>query len=1111
MGDVPRWLRELGLHEYATLFDEHKIDFEVLEELNESDLKDLDIPLGHRKKLLKAIASLGASDGAPDLEDGVLAGAQAGVLSEAERRQVTIMFCDLVGSTELSGRLDPEDLRALMADYQNACRKAIARYEGFVARYMGDGVLAYFGYPKSHEDDAERAVLAGLALFDFILALNEAAGEDRHSKLAVRIGIATGLVVVGDLIGEGASQESPVIGETPNIAARLQNLAEPDTIVIAQSTHQLIGQSFEYRALGEKSLKGVGKPVHAWEVIGERSVESRFEAARNTGLTPLVGREEEIGLLVGRWKRAKEGDGQVVLVSGEAGIGKSRLTEEIRRSIAADPHIRVGYQCLAHYQNSAFHPVIAQLERAAGISHRHSAMEKLDLLESLLRRSEELDIGDVSLIADLLSVPSGDRYPDAPSEPEQRKAKTLSALIRQLELLTAGNPVLWVFEDVHWIDPSTLELLERLVERVNDLPVLIIATCRPDFGASWAGQPHTSLLALSRMDRRQSRAIVDQFVEPNELPESVLADIIAKTDGVPLFIEEFTRVLLESSNNISNDKSETGQQSYASVGVPATLQDSLMARLDRLAVGKPIAQVAAALGREFSHELIATVCEQESSEIEVALDELTDLGLVRRRGFGEQASYVFKHALVQDVAYQSLLRSARQTLHCRIACVLTDQFPDTARLQPEIVARHFSEGGQPNQAMTYWQQAGERAFTRAAHAEAIGHYSQALGLLDSIDEAEQRATAEIALNLGLAASMRVVDRLDEALQALGRAEAAAQAFDRPAELAEVHYLKGNIYFPLGQLEECLQSHELSRDFARRVGLLEKEARALGGMGDAYYQRGRLITAGEHYSSCIGLCQNHGFEQIEVAYLPMRGITRMYELRFREGIEDARSASAHAREIHNLRAEIISLQVISYLLSDMDEFDEAEKSSQRAIELCRRLGSGNLGASAQAHYGKLLGQLGRRQEATRILREAYASSKESGLNFLGPSILGYLAVTTDDPEERSQALREGERLLLEKSVSHNYLRFYRFAMDASLETGNWSETERYASAMETYAHAEPLPWADLLVERGRALAAYGRGDRSATTVETLTRVREHARSHNFTSAIHALDAALSEKL
>jgi predicted ATPase/class 3 adenylate cyclase len=1097
MRDVSSWLRELGLGEYASLFDEHKIDFEVLPELGESDLKDLDIPLGHRKKLLKAIAALRPM------------AAQAESSSEAERRQVTIMFCDLVGSTELSGRLDPEDLRALIAAYQDACRAAIARYDGFVARYMGDGVLAYFGYPKSHEDDAEQAILASLALVQSMRELNDGMRADANTKLAVRVGIATGLVVVGDLIGEGASRESPVIGETPNIAARLQSLARPDSIVIAQSTHQLTGQMFEYRALGAKTLKGVGKPIDAWEVIRKRSVESRFEAARSAGLTPLVGREEESGLLLNRWSRVKDGDGQVVLVTGEAGIGKSRLTEEFRASIAAEPHMRVGYQCLAHYQNSAFHPIIAQLERAAGIGQRKKAADKLDLLESLLRRFAEPSDSDLLLLADLLSISSDSRYPDAQVEPERRKEKTLSALIRQLECLAINSPLVCVFEDVHWIDPSTLELLQQLVERASDRPILVIATSRPNFSAPWIGQPHTSLLALSRMDRRQSRAIVDQLSQRTEIPESVLVEIIAKTDGIPLFIEEFTRSLLDSSNQMSDGKPGFERVSLASIGVPATLQDSLMARLDRLAVGKSVAQVGAALGREFSHELIAAVCEQESQDVEAALNELTELGLVFRRGLGVQASYVFKHALVQDVAYQSLLRSARQALHCRIACVLTEEFPDTALLQPETVARHFTEGGQAKQAIIHWQCAAERAAERAAHAEAIGHYSQGLELLAHIEDEEQRATAEIAFNLGLAASMRLVDRLDEALQALGRAESVAHRLDRPAELAEVHYLKGNLYFPLGRIEECLQEHQRSRDLARRVGLLEKEARALGGMGDAYYQRGRLITAGEHYNSCINICRDHGFEHIEVAHLSMRGITRIFELRFDEALEDARTGATHARKIQNLRAEAVALQALSYLSADMDDFDEATKASQRAMELCHRLGSGNLGAAAQAHYGRQLADLGQRQKALSVLREAYAIAAQSGLSFVGPSILGYLAVATDDPEERARSLLEGEQLLHENSVSHNYLRFYRFAMDASLETGDWNETERYASALTEYTRIEPLPWADFIAERGRALAAYGRGNRTPATLEQLSRLRAHAHACRFTRALHALDSALSE--
>lgn len=1111
MRDLTRWLSTLGLGEYVALFDEHKIDLDVLPELTESDLKELEIPLGHRKKLLKAIADLDSS-GAPAASstEGVSSTVSGGAVSEAERRQVTIMFCDLVGSTELSGRMDAEDLRALIADYQDTCREAISEYEGFVARYMGDGVLAYFGYPKSHEDDAERAVLAGLALLDSIRKSNEAAATQSKPALAVRIGIATGLVVVGDLIGEGASQESPVVGETPNIAARLQNLASPNTIVIAHSTRQLTGHAFEYRTLGPRRLKGVDNPITAWQVVRQSAVESRFAATRDIGLMPFVGREEETALLRNRWQRIEEGDGQVVVITGEAGIGKSRLTEEFRASIAAEPHVRVSYQCLPHYQNSAFYPVIAQLERAAGIGHRHNSAEKLDLLDSLLRRFAKPDDADFPLFADLLSIPSDGRYPETHFDPERRKQQCLSALIRQLEYLASDNFVLCIFEDVHWIDPSTLELLEQIVERASSLPVLVIVTCRADFTASWTGQPHSSLLTLSRMDRRQSREMVDQIADQSALPEPLLSEIVSKTDGIPLFIEELTRTLLESKASLAEVDSGDERKDPSRIGIPATLQDSLMARLDSLTVGKSVVQVAAALGREFSHELLTAVCGKQAQEMESALDEITGSGLVFRRGSGTQASYAFKHALVQDVAYQSLLRSARQALHARIASVLIGEFPESVQLQPELVARHFTEGGKTEEALTYWQQAGARAAARAAHAEAIAHYARGIELTLGIEDQEQRATAEISFNLGLAASMRVIDRWDDALKALDHAETAARNFDRAAELAEIHYLRGNLYFPLGRVEECLQEHERSRDVARRVGLLEKEARALGGMGDAYYQRGHMITAGEHFNGCIEICQEHGFEQIEVAYRSMRAITRLYELRFDEVLEDARSAAERAREIHNLRAEGIALQVVSYFLTDTDQFDQAGSVSHRAMKVCQQLGTGIFGASAQAHYGRCLAAMGRRQEGVLLLREAYTSVKGAGLIFVGPTILGYLALATDDPRERAEALLEGERLLDEKSVSHNYLRFYRFAMDTCLEQEDWDETERYATALEEYTRAEPLPWAAFMIERGRTLAAFGRGGRDSAVFAALSRLREQAQSIGFLAPVHALDAALSKR-
>jgi class 3 adenylate cyclase len=530
--DIAAWLHRLELQQYERTFRENEIDARVLPSLTAEDLKDLGVTLvGHRRRLLDAIAALRAEGAASADERGPAA---------AERRQLTVMFCDLLGSTELSSRLDPEDLREVIAAYHRTVTEIVAGFDGFVAKYMGDGVLVYFGYPRAHEDDAERAVRAGLGLIDAVGRL-----DVKSVELQARVGIATGLVVVGDLIGEGSAQEQSVVGETPNLAARLQALAEPASVVIAAGTRRLVGDLFEYRDLGAVEVKGIAAPVPALQVLRPSAVASRFEALRGSALTPLVGREEEIDLLLRRWGRAKAGDGQVVLISGEAGLGKSRITAALEERFHAEPHIRLRYFCSPYYQDSALHPFIDQLGRASGLARDDPPASRLEKLEALLARAAPPD-EDVAFLADLLSLPASERHPLPNLSPQRKKERTLGALIRQLEGLARRQPVVMVFEDAHWIDPTSRELLDLAVERVRSLPVLLIVTFRPEFQPPWTGQPQVSMLALNRLDRRDRTALVEQIARGKALPDEVVDQIVNRTDGVPLFVEELTKSVLES-------------------------------------------------------------------------------------------------------------------------------------------------------------------------------------------------------------------------------------------------------------------------------------------------------------------------------------------------------------------------------------------------------------------------------------------------------------------------------------------------------------------------------------------------------------------------------------
>ena len=674
MQQIADWLKTLGMSEYAERFAENGIDVSVLSDLTDQDLKDIGVLLGHRRKMLRAIGELHGTVRGP--RESVVA-PEPKPQDTAERRQVTVMFSDLVGSTALSARMDPEDLREVISAYQNCVAETVRRFDGFVAKYMGDGVLVYFGYPQAHEDDAERAVRAGLEVVTAVARLKAPV------SLQTRIGIATGLVVVGDLIGSGASQEQAIVGETPNLAARLQGIAEPNVVIMSEGTRRLLGNLFELEDLGAKDLKGISGPVRAFAAVRASSAEGRFEAMHGSGLTDLVGREEELELLLRRWSKAKTGEGQVVLLSGEAGIGKSRLTAALLERFATEPHTRLRYFCSPQHTDSAFYPIIGQMERATGPAHDDTPKAKLDKLDALLAQTST-NKQDATLFAEMLSLPNDGRYPALDLAPQQRRQKTLEALTAQLVGLASQQPVLMIFEDVHWIDPTSLEALNRTVDRIKTLPALLIVTFRPEFNAPWTGRSHVTSLALNRLGERETAAIVTLLVGNKELPSDMIAEIVERTDGIPLFVEEMTKAVLEAEDEGVAPRTAAAVPS-STLAVPASLHASLMARLDRLGAAKEMAQVGAAIGREFSHAVLTAVVRKPEAELVSALDRLISAGLLFRQGVPPHASYLFKHALVQDAAYGTLLREPRRALHARIAETLESQFAEIAENQPEIV------------------------------------------------------------------------------------------------------------------------------------------------------------------------------------------------------------------------------------------------------------------------------------------------------------------------------------------------------------------------------------------------------------------------------------------
>jgi class 3 adenylate cyclase/tetratricopeptide (TPR) repeat protein len=717
MTGIAEWLSSIGLGEYAQRFSENAIDLSVVRDLTEQDLKDLGVLLGHRRKMLRAIADLNGNDlRAPQ------AGTKATVRDSAERRQLTVMFCDLVGSSALSARLDPEDLRAVMGAYHGCIAEVIARNEGVIARYMGDGVLAYFGYPQAHEDDAEQATRAGLALVDAVATLR----TDPATELQVRVGIATGMVVVGDLTGEGAAKEQAVIGETPNLAARLQAFADPGMVLISESTRRLAEGHFEFRSLGPVALKGWAGPIPAWQVVGTTAVESRFEAQHKTRLSAPIGREEEIDLLLRRWQHARCGEGCVVMLTGEPGIGKSHIALALDERLQAEPHITVRQFCSAHHTNSALYPFIRQLERAARFERSDSPTDKFAKLEALLARSGADADRVVLPLANLLSLPLSDRYRLPELSPQKRKEMTLAALLTQLNSLAAQQPVFVIIEDVHWADPTSLELLTMTLEQVPRLRVLLLITARPEFTPPWPGHAHVTTLSLTRLNRRNGAALIERVTAGKTLPKEVMDQILARTDGVPLFVEELTKTVLETGLLQEHDDQYILNRPLPAMAIPTTLHASLMARLDRLAPVREVAQVGAVVGREFSYDLLSTVAGLPRERLEEALAQLVRSELIFCRGEIPQAVYTFKHALVRDAAYSGLLRSRRAALHASIADAFEQRFPEMLETQPETLAHHLTEAGLFEKAEAYWLQAGKKAAMRSANLEAIAHLQRGI-------------------------------------------------------------------------------------------------------------------------------------------------------------------------------------------------------------------------------------------------------------------------------------------------------------------------------------------------------------------------------------------------
>jgi class 3 adenylate cyclase/tetratricopeptide (TPR) repeat protein len=839
---IAEWLASLGLSEYAQRFADNHVDASVLRDLTDQDLTELGVSLGHRRKMLRAIAEL---DGAA-LEPAE-AVSEPAPRDEAERRHLTVMFCDLVGSAALSARLDPEDMWGVIASYHVCIGEIVSRHNGMIARYMGDGVLAYFGYPRAQEDDAEQAVRAALALVDAVANLE----TNVDAALQVRIGIGTGTVVVSELLIGETPAEQAVIGETPNLAARLQTLAEPGTVLICPQTRQLTGGHFDYRDLGALALKGWAEPIQVWQVLGPSGVESRFEAMHKTKLPPLFGREEEIELLLRRWRHATQGEGRVVLLTGEPGIGKSHIALALGERLQGEPHVTLRYFCSAHHTNSALFPFIGQIERAGGFERGDSVTEKLSKLDALVAQST-IDPERVAVLANLLALPASDHFRLQELSPQKRKEKTFAALLAQLDGLAARQPVFIIFEDIHWIDPTSLELLAATVEHVPQLRVLLLITSRSEFSPPWPSYPHTTTIPLTRLDRRDGAALVERVASGKKLPKEVMDEILARTDGVPLFIEELTKTVLESGLLQVRNGHYVLERPLPALAIPTTLHASLMARLDRLAPVREVAQIGAVAGREFHYELLHAVAGMPRERLEDALGQLVRSELIFRRGESPHAVYTFKHTLVRDAAYASLLKSRRAHLHAAIANALEQQFAEIAQTQPETLAHHLTEAGLIEKAIGYWLEAGKNAAQRSANLEAIAHLQRGIELTCRLpaDEGRDRSELDFQLVLGPCLIATHGPAASTALATFARARELCERLGGPPEYLQVRFWLATVSVVRGELPQALEAVEGMPSAAEARGSRGALLNVIRGRAMILMFMGRIVEAREQLERAV---------------------------------------------------------------------------------------------------------------------------------------------------------------------------------------------------------------------------------------------------------------------
>src|SRR5262245_25546838 len=898
-------------------------------------------------------------------------------LAGNERRHLTVLFCDMVESTRLAKALDPEDLNDITRRFYECCDTAIGQFDGIIANYIGDGVMALFGYPRAHEDDAERAVRAALSIIGAI----DAAPPKNGRRVRVRIGIATGLVVVGEDGAHALTKEKTVVGEAPNLAAHLQAAAKPGNILISEATRRLIGDVFVLEKLEIAALKPGRESAICWRIAGEAAVTSRF-AAHVSSLTDFVGREQEVALLHDRWQQACQGEGQVVLLAGEAGIGKSRIVDAFCRQIPKEACFSLHYQCSPYHVDSSLHPIVEQLEHAADFVPADTPAVKLDKLEAVLKQATDRLEDVVPLLAALLSIPTGDRYPPPDPDPQRRKERTFNALLDQLAGLAARRPVLLILEDAHWSDPTSLDFFGRAVLRFPDMRVMLIVTYRPEFHPPWVVHPHVTALLLNRLGRRHCRAMVDYIARGKALPAEVLNQIIEKTDGVPLFIEELTKTVLESDLLQEKESSWQLQGQLPAPAIPATLQDSLMARLDRLHLVKDVAQIGATIGRAFSYDLLAAVSAMPEAELQAALNKLVGGELVFLQAGPPTVTYAFKHALVQDAAYDTMLRGKRQQLHGRIAKVLEARFPEVAATQPEIIAHHYTQAGLIEVAVDWWEQAGNFAIKRSADLEAVRHLSRAIELVRAGPKTREREVRELAIRIKLSGPLIAT----RGYVTTELAENYARASELCAALGEnksafavmygewvIPYVKGDMGSALANSQRFLRRAEEQGD----AGLLTMGHRIYG---SSLVWRGDTLAGSQHLKRALSMYRAPEHDQLAYVFSQHPRTAALAHLCLAlqhlghpdEAMTAGWEAISQAKQIQHFNSIAYSLCFVSLLIMLRRDIETLRKTAGELLQMSKQYNASYWALWAEPMLGWIDAKEGRIETG---IRQMQASTEE----------------------------------------------------------------------------------------------------------------------------------------